>query len=87
MQAFAQDHSFTVPFPSLTYTLLIENNVTKLLVVTSVAGSLQQATSVMLHLPHPTLSSQEAQIANDFYKPFFPPRSCSKHLSLATVEM
>lgn len=71
----------------LRYTLLIENNVTKLPVVTRRAGSLQQATGVMLHLPHPILSSQAVQMANDFYKPFFPPRSQSKHLGLATVEM
>lgn len=85
-QAFVQDHSFTVPFFFLRYSLLIENNGAKLPVVTSMAGSLQQATSFMLHLPHPTLSSQAVQMANYFYKPFFPPRS-SKHLGLATVEM
>jgi len=61
------------------YTLLIENNLAKLPVVILVAGSVQQATSVMLHLSHPTPSSQAVQMANDFYKPFFPPSAHSKH--------
>lgn len=94
MQGFVQDHCSTPWIQYSTffffiyiYSLSIENNLAKLPVVTSVPGSVQQATSVLLHLSHPVLLSQAVQMANDFYKPFFPPSSHSEHCDLATVEL